>query len=153
MHDEGLTMQQTVEWCGGQPRSGCGPAAFLLSLRRTSLGVRLEVERAREPVKEFATPAQHLDHAGRDCRSGASSPEMSRWMPGPVAKARSTCPSSRVTSRVEPSTRMRSWAGPKRASYAVAGRLDATCGRNAIRSVMVIESGVMICSSADRPSL
>jgi hypothetical protein len=35
MHDEGLTMQQTVEWCGGQPRSGCGPAAFLLSLRRT----------------------------------------------------------------------------------------------------------------------
>ena len=25
------------------------------------------MERAREPVKEFAAPAQHLDHAGRDC--------------------------------------------------------------------------------------
>ena len=59
--------------------------------------VRRPGGRCSRSGQEVARPVQHLDHAGRDARSGASSPEMSRWISGPAAKARSTGPPPRAS--------------------------------------------------------
>ena len=91
------------------------------------LGSGGQVKGVREAAEQVAAPAQHLDHAGRDRAIGGELTGDEPADAGPAAKARSTGPSPRVTSRVEPSTRMSSSAGPKRAAYAVAGRFAATC--------------------------
>lgn len=82
----------------------------------TALGSGGQVERAREAVEEFAVPAQHLDHAGRD---RAIRGELAGDEPADArtrGKARSAGASPRVTSRVERSTRMSRSVGPKRAA-------------------------------------